>query len=74
MDESPKQGSKPATIAVESKMSLPPQRPSVKNNGNKNIQAKHGRTLLHALKSNSTMIIPENTSPNIQLGNQNDRT
>ncbi|KAJ1412708.1 TPX2, C-terminal [Sesbania bispinosa] len=73
--ESPKEGRKPNPSLAENKTSLPPNRPSVKNNGIKNFHGKSGRTLTHPLTSNSMMIITthENTSPNIQHGNQHDR-
>ncbi|XP_061351862.1 protein WVD2-like 7 [Gastrolobium bilobum] len=59
--ESPKEG----RSVVVSKSSLPPKR---------HFQGKNGGTLSMLLTSNSTVITPfENTSPNIQLGNQNDR-
>ncbi|XP_061337236.1 protein WVD2-like 7 [Gastrolobium bilobum] len=62
---SPKGGRKHIHSGVAENYSLPPNRPSLKNNGTKNFQGKGGRTLTNPL---------ENTSPNIQHGNQNDRS
>ncbi|TKY58871.1 hypothetical protein E2542_SST15943 [Spatholobus suberectus] len=63
--ESPKQGRRPTLSVVESNSSLPRKRP---------FMGKNGGTLTLPLTSSSPMITTrENTSPNIQLGNQNDR-
>lgn len=68
--ESHNEGREATPSMAESKNSLPPNRPSLKSksNGTKNFQGKSGRTLIHPNLSTH-----ENTSPNIQHGNQNDR-
>ncbi|KAK7266867.1 hypothetical protein RIF29_19525 [Crotalaria pallida] len=74
--ESLKEGRKttPTHCGVDNKTSLPPNRSSMKNNVTKNFQGNSGGTLIHPLTSYSRMITThENTSPNIQHGNQNDR-
>ncbi|KAL5172056.1 Protein WVD2-like 7 [Glycine soja] len=63
--ESPKEGRKPTLSVVESKSSLPRNRP---------FQGKNCGTMTLPRTSNSSMITThENTSPNIQHRNQNDR-
>ena len=72
--ESLKQGRKLAPGVVESKTSLPPQRPSLKNNGTKTYQGKNNEFSSHPLTLNfTTNITHENRSPNIQHGSQNYR-
>ncbi|KAK2420383.1 hypothetical protein P8452_50592 [Trifolium repens] len=73
--ESPNARRYPILNMSECKTSLPPNRPSLKNNGTKNFLGKTGPILTHhhPLTSNSSMKIittHENASPNIQHKNQ----
>ncbi|WJX70913.1 hypothetical protein P8452_54969 [Trifolium repens] len=75
--ESPNARRYPILNLAECKTSLPPNRPSLKNNGTKNFLGKAGPTLTHhhpliPLNSNSmkTITTHENASPNIQHRNQ----
>jgi hypothetical protein len=73
--ESPNARRYPILNLAECKTSLPPNRPSLKNNGTKNFLGKTGPILTHhhPLTSNSSMKIittHENASPNIQHKNQ----
>ncbi|XP_019426643.1 PREDICTED: protein WVD2-like 7 isoform X1 [Lupinus angustifolius] len=74
--ESRKEGRKktPKHNVAESKISLPLNKPSLKNNVTKSYQGNSGCTLIHPLTSYSRMITThENASPNIQHLNKNDR-
>ncbi|KAK2420397.1 pentatricopeptide repeat-containing protein [Trifolium repens] len=73
--ESPNARRYPILNMSECKTSVPPNRPSLKNNGTKNFLGKTGPILTHhhPLTSNSSMKIittHENASPNIQHKNQ----
>ncbi|CAL0299155.1 unnamed protein product [Lupinus luteus] len=64
----------PKHNVVESKVSLPLNKPSLKNNVTKSYEGNSGCTLIHPLTSYSRMITTqENASPNIQHLNKNDR-
>ncbi|CAL0321653.1 unnamed protein product [Lupinus luteus] len=74
--ESLKEGRKntPRHNVVESKVSLPLNKPSLRYNVNKKFHGNSSDTMIHPMTSYSRMITThENTSPNILHENQNDR-
>ncbi|XP_019451154.1 PREDICTED: protein WVD2-like 7 isoform X2 [Lupinus angustifolius] len=74
--ESLKEGRKntPRHNLVESKISLPLNKPSLRYNVNKKFHGNSSDTMIHPMTSYCRMVTNlENTSPNILHGNQNDR-
>ena len=73
--QSPKPGNNKATPSkVESRISQTPNRPTVKSNVSKHFQGKNPRSAAYSLISRpkrTTTITHENTSPNIQYGQEN---